>query len=294
MKTSPVAATIAAGRRKTNVSRSPIFIIARQELTITRRNKWTIIFAVVFGVLIASIAYFGMKAEGFSGMQNFTRTSASILNLVLYIVPLISLAMGTLSFTGDRGSAELLFSQPVEASQIVAGKMLGLFYSIALSMISGFFLAGGIILLQSGSEGLTSYFVFVLLSLALALVFLAQSLLVVTLAKRKAKAFGVSLFLWFFFVLFYDLLAIGISLFLSGSSVNIFLFLSLFGNPVDIVRVTSLIIFDNVTIFGPAGAALLRFLGGASLSVILLVSAALVWTVVPTCLSVKLMSKQDF
>src|SRR5574341_1488106 len=127
--------------RINRMDRRTIFDIAKQELIINIRNKWTLIFAIVFGALVVSISYFGMRAEGFSGMQNFTRTSASILNLVLYIVPLISLTMGTLSFTGDRGSAELLFSQPVEASQVVIGKMLGLFYSIAFSMISGFFLA---------------------------------------------------------------------------------------------------------------------------------------------------------
>ena len=87
-----------------------IIYIARQELTVNIRNKWTILFAIVFGALVVGLSYFGIMAEGFSGMQNFTRTSASILNLVLYIVPLVSLVMGTLSFTGDKGSTELLFS----------------------------------------------------------------------------------------------------------------------------------------------------------------------------------------
>ncbi|HLF19560.1 MAG TPA: ABC transporter permease subunit [Bacteroidota bacterium] len=276
------------------MSITPVIHIARQELTINIRNRWTAIFAVVFGALVVSLAFVGMKAEGFSGMQSFTRTSASILNLVLYIVPLVSLTMGTLSFTGDKGSTELLFSQPVLASEIVVGKMLGLFGSIALAMISGFVIAGGIIATQSTFEGLASYVIFVALSLALSLVFLSLALFVSTLARRKAKAFGVSLFLWFFFVLFYDLVAIGFTLLLKGSSANFFLFLSLFGNPVDLVRVASLIIFDNVTIFGPAGAAVLRFLGGPFMSVLLLVAAILVWVVAPVVFSARLMKRQDF
>ncbi|MEK6565662.1 MAG: ABC transporter permease subunit [Bacteroidota bacterium] len=276
------------------MSLTKVIHIARQELTINIRNRGPVIFAIVFGALVASLAYVGMMAEGFSGMQSFTRTSASILNLVLYIVPLVSLTMGTLSFTGDKGSTELLFSQPVKPSEIVVGKILGLFGSIALSMISGFVVAGGIIAAQSTSEGLASYVLFVILSLSLSLVFLSLALLVSTLARRKAKAFGVSLFLWFFFVLFYDLLAIGVTLLLKGSSANLFLFLSLFGNPVDLVRVASLIIFDNVTIFGPAGAAVLRFLGGPFLSVLLLVVAILVWVIAPLFLSARLMKRQDF
>ena len=270
-----------------------IYDIARQELVINIRNKWTIIFAVVFGVLVVGISYFGIMAEGFSGMQSFERTSASMLNLVLYIVPLVALIMGTLSFTGDKGSTELLYSQPVARNEVLLGKLMGVFSSIALSTLIGFVLAGGIIVAANGTEGLASYTFFVLLALALSLAFLSISVLVATAAKRKSKAFGIALFLWFFFVLFYDLLALGGTLLLEGPSANLFLFLSLFGNPVDMVRVASLIILDNVTIFGAAGAALLRFLGGESTSVILLISALFVWVTVPLVVSHRLMRRQD-
>lgn len=270
-----------------------IAVIARQELLINIRNKWTIIFAVVFGVLVLSISYFGIMAEGFSGMQNFTRTSASILNLVLYIVPLVALTMGTLSFTGDKGSTELLFSQPISRAEVLLGKLLGIFWSIALSTLIGFTLAGVIVASNSGLEGVSRYALFVLLSLGLSLVFLSISVAVATASKRKSKAFGVSLFLWFFFVLFYDLLALGGTLLLKGQSANTFLFLSLFGNPVDMVRVASLIILDNVTIFGAAGAALLRFLGGASLSIGLLLAGLIFWVVIPLFWSHRSLRRQD-
>ncbi len=267
--------------------------IARQELVITIRNKWTIIFAAVFGVLVVSISYFGIMAEGFSGMQNFTRTSASLLNLVLYIVPLVALTMGTLSFTGDKGSAELLFSQPLLRSEIVLGKLLGTFLSIVLSTLIGFTMAGATVVAAAGVEGLSRYMTFVLLSLALSLVFLSLALLTSTVSRRTSKAFGIALFLWFFFVLFYDLITLGGSLLLKGQNANVFLFVSLFGNPVDMVRVATLIILDNVTIFGAAGAALLRFLGGQSTSLLLLVGGLAVWVWVPLAVSNRLMKHQD-
>ncbi len=267
--------------------------IAGQELLISIRNKWTMIFAVVFGLLVVSVSYIGIMAEGFSGMENFTRTSASILNLVLYIVPLVALTMGTLSFTGDKGSTELLFSQPISRAEVSMGKFLGIFFSIALSTLIGYAVAGGIVVYANGINGLARYAMFVLLSLLLALVFLSISVLVSTMSKRKTKAFGVSLFLWFFFVLFYDLLALGGSLLLKGQTSNLFLFLSLFGNPVDMVRVASLIMLDNVTIFGAAGAALLRFLGGGVLSVLILLLSLMLWIVLPFLLSQRLLRRQD-
>lgn len=270
-----------------------IIHIARQELTVNIRNKWTILFAVVFGVLVVGLSYFGIMAEGFSGMQNFTRTSASILNLALYIVPLVSLIMGTLSFTGDKGSTELLFSQPISRAEVLLGKLFGLFLSLSFSMLGGFAVAGILISSVSGEEGLIQYGFFVLLSLMLALVFLSIAIVVAVINRRKSKAFGISLFLWFFFVLFYDLLALGGSALFKGQSANLFLFLSLFGNPVDMVRVASLISLENASIFGAAGATLLRFLGGTTSSIFLLTISLIMWIVVPVKISHRLLSKQD-
>ncbi len=270
-----------------------IYDISRQELTINVRNKWTMLFAVVFGILVVSISSVGIMAEGFSGMENFTRTSASLLNLVLYIVPLVALTMGTLSFTGDKGSTELLFSQPVSRGEVLLGKLLGVFLSMALSTLIGFTLAGTVVVAAAGAGGLARYAVFVLLSLALALVFITIAVLTSTASRRKSRAFGFALFLWFFFVLFYDLLALGGSLLLRGRSANVFLFLSLFGNPVDLVRVATLIILDNVSMFGAAGAAMLRFLGGRTMSMLLLAGGLVVWTAIPLAVAGRMLKRQD-
>lgn len=272
-----------------------ILEIARQELIVNIRNRWTVIFALVFGALVVSISYFGIMAEGFSGMQNFTRTSASILNLVLYIVPLLALTMGTLSFTGDKGSTELLYSQPVSRSEVMVGKLLGLFASIALSTLLGFTVAGSIIVAQSGPDGFLRYAILVLLSLALSLVFLSLAVVIATASKRKSKAFGVALFVWFFFVLFYDLLTLGGTVFLNlrGEIANHFLFLSLFGNPVDMVRVATLIVLDNITIFGAAGAALVRYMGGTTVGALWLVCGIVLWIIIPLVWSNRLLRNQD-
>lgn len=272
---------------------SIILNVARHELTVNIRNKWTVIFAVAFGVLVLGISYMGTTAEGFSGMQSLTRTSASLLNLVLYLVPLVALTMGTLSFTGDRGTAELLFSQPVLRCEVMLGKLLGLFLAMTISMMSGFVAAGGLILSVSGSDGLLRYGYLVFLSHLLALVFLSLSVVVAVANGRKAKAFGVALFFWFFFVLFYDLLALGITLLLEGRIANQFLFVSVFGNPVDLVRISTLIILDSVTIFGAAGAALLRFLGGTATSILSLLAALTCWICLPILIAHRLLRKQD-
>jgi Cu-processing system permease protein len=234
-----------------------------------------------------------LVTAGTIGIQGFARTSASLLNLVLYVVPLVALIMGTMSFTSEKTSSELLFSQPVTRPEILLGKLAGLFASIFTATLVGFGLAGLVIAARAGSEGVLRYPAFVALSLLLALIFLSLSALVSALCHRKAKAFGVVLFLWFFFVLFYDLLVIGGTFVLRERAANTFIFSSLFGNPVDMVRVASLIVLNGKEIFGVAGAALLRFLGGEVASILLLIAGLTVWVVAPFALAQRLLKRQD-
>lgn len=272
---------------------SAVKTIARQELVVNIRNRWTLIFAALFGLLTLAISYFGLATAGAIGFQGFARTSASLLNLVLYIAPLVALTMGTLSFTSEKGASELLFSQPVTRAEILLGKLAGLFASIATATVAGFGLAGIVIAAKAGTTGAARYPVFVGLSLLLALVFLTLAALVSAWCHRKSKAFGAALFLWFFFVLFYDLIVIGGTFLMKERAANQFIFVSLFGNPVDMTRVAGLMALDGKEIFGAAGAALTRFLGGDAASMLSLIGGLLIWVIASFALSQRLLKRQD-
>ncbi|HSE18722.1 MAG TPA: ABC transporter permease [Pyrinomonadaceae bacterium] len=268
-----------------------ISTIAQQELTVNIRNRWTMIFAGVFSVLVLAISYFGLVTAGAIGFQGFARTSASLLNLVLYIIPLVALTMGTLSFTSDACANELLYSQPVLRVEVMLGKLLGLFASIIISTFVGFGLAGLIIGVKAGAEGASRYPILVAFSLLLALIFLSLSALISAVCKRQTKAFGLAVFVWFFFVLFYDLLVIGATILYKGA--NALIFGSLFGNPVEIVRVSCLMLLDGRDVFGAAGASLLKFAGGEATSLIVLAVTLALWIVVPAGLAHLFLRRQD-
>lgn len=142
--------------------------IAGQELKINIRNKWMLMFAAIFGGLSLAVSYFGMVTAGSAGVQSFTRTTASLLNLVLYLVPLVTLVMATLSFSSERGPNELLFSQPVARGDILLGKLLGLFLCAAAATCIGFGLSGAVIAVRAGSDGSARFAIFVGLALLLA------------------------------------------------------------------------------------------------------------------------------
>jgi Cu-processing system permease protein len=257
------------------------------------RNRWTPFFAAVFGALTVAISYAGLVTEGYAGFQGFVRTSVSLLSLVLYLVPLVALTMATLSLAGDRGAAELLFSQPVSRSEILLGKILGMFASMVTTMLFGFGLAGAIIALQVGTDGLLRFLSFAGIALLLALTFLARGALVAVFGATRARAFGLALFVWFFLVLFYDLLIMWAGFLLKEKAANLLIFLSLFGNPVDASRVAGLISAGDSTIFGAAGAALAKFLGGRTACQVVHLSTLAAWTVMPITVAVYVLRKRD-
>ncbi|MEN3038517.1 MAG: ABC transporter permease subunit [Candidatus Kryptonium sp.] len=271
-----------------------IYTIAETEVIISVRNKWTHIFAIIFTILILGISYFGLSASGYKGsMQDFSRTTLSLLNLVLYLIPLASLIVGVMSFSGDGRSNELIFSQPLDRWEIQVGKLLGLLVVIFTSTSLGFGISGFIILMRVGSEGVFKYLVFVLLSNLLGFVFIGISALISVLAKQRGRAFGLSVLVWFLFLIFYDLVVIGATTFLKGKVAATFAMISLLGNPVDIVRVLSLITLNTPEIFGPAGAAFLKFLGGSIPTYIVLIFDLILWFALSVFLSIKILSKQD-
>lgn len=276
-----------------SAQRGYLLAIAGQEWTVHARNRWTPVIAVTFAVLVVAIAAAGSLAEGFDGVQSFRRTSTSLLNLVVTFIPLLALVVGTLSFTGDRGSAELLFSQPVSRRTVLLGKTIGVVASLWASMLIGFAAAGSVILMANGVDGLLPYLALVGLSLVLAAVFVGIAVASAILSRRKVRAFGVALGVWFFFVLLYDLLVIGIVSSVNGPSATTVLFVSLFGNPVDMVRVASLLTLENAAIFGPAGAALLRFLGGPVAGGLVMGVGLVFWLIVPLLIAERRLQRLD-
>jgi Cu-processing system permease protein len=251
------------------------------------------VFSAVFAVLALAIAYFGTATAGVAGVQGFERTTASLLNLVLYLVPLLGLMLGTLALSRDRSGNELLFSQPVGREQVLYGRVIGTFCAAAAAMLAGFGVAGMLVLWEMGSEGFTRYAGMVLLSLALAAVFLSLGALTGVVSASRTRAFGLALCLWFFFVLFYDLLIIGFAFVLRERPANFLIFLSLFGNPVDLVRVSTVLTIGDPSIFGAAGASLLKFLGGEARSQVALLLGIGLWMVAPVWVAGRVLRRLD-
>lgn len=270
-------------------------LCARQELTIAVRSRWTQWFAAAFGGLALAIATSGYVLSGGSGVQDFARTAASLIQLVLLMVPLASIVMGVMALTPERGAAELLFAQPVSRAAVLAGMLAGLFAALAAAQACGFGAAGLVIFLQAGDEGLASFLLVGLSSLVLTAIFLALAALVSVgqTGRRRAGALARALVVWCALALVCDIVVLGVASLLRSGHASRLLIVSALVNPIDAVRTGALLGVEGTGAFGPASLALLRFTHGATGAAVAIGLSLALWIVVPSVLAMRRLSRID-
>ncbi|GFN22830.1 ABC transporter permease [Thermanaeromonas sp. C210] len=273
-----------------------ILTVAEKEMLESIRNRWLTTFAVVFGLLALLISFFGLSALGLRGYQGFNRVTASLLNLVLYLLPLIALVMGAYSVAGEResGSLHVLLTHPVHPGEVIMGKFLGVALALVAAIFSGFGGAGVVMAWKTGVLYLGDYLVFVGLSVGLALIFLSLAILISVISTRRAQALGLAIFVWFVIILVYDFLAIGVAALQQVTLVVPLLLALLLLNPADMVRVLVILQLGGEATFGPTLAALTRVLSAGSGEALLLVVLAL-WMILPLAVAALWFSRrQDY
>jgi Cu-processing system permease protein len=273
----------------------PVLILARQELMLAARSRWTQIFAAVFALLSLGVAASGYILSGGSGFQDFARTSASLVQLVALVVPLAALLMGVLALAPERGPAELLFAQPVSRSAILLGKLLGLFAALSIAESLGFGAAGLVVFWSAGEEGAVGYALLVLGSVLLTAIFLAIAawLGAGAVGRRRTRALALALVVWFAAVILLDLAAIGIASLLRSGAASRLLILSVILNPASAFRTGALLAVEGTAAFGSASLALLRFTGGPVGAGFALAVSITAWIVLPAAAAVHRLAKID-
>ena len=260
-----------------------IRVIAAKEFRDRIRNRWVLAVALIFALFALAIAYFGASQQGEVGFRSIDLTVASLVSLVIYLVPLIALILGYDAIVGERerGSLELMLSMPITRFEILLGKYLGLAAALSSATILGF----GAGLLPLASE-LTRrdgfhYAGFVGSAILMGLAFLSISMLVSVVAQERVRASGVAIGLWFFFVLIFDLLLMG-ALVLSQGSLGSTTFAALMMlNPADVFRLMNIFSSEQVrSMYGLATVMPERLTDPAVLLAIMLA-----WIVIPFLLA---------
>jgi len=273
---------------------SPLWLCARYELVLAVRSRWLQIFAAVFAGLALAVASSGYILSGGHGVQDFSRTAVSLVQIVLLLVPLAALVFGSLALTSERGAAELLYSQPVSRGRILLGRVLGVWAALAGAELVGFGLAGLVLSSQAGAEGLDRYVALAGTAVGITGVFLSiAALLASGNTGRRTRVLALALVVWFLSVVLFDVIALGAaSLLRSGSASRLLIWATLV-NPVDAARTGALLAIEGTSAFGAASLALLRFTGGMTGAAAAVGTSLLLWLVVPFAIAVRSLSRAD-
>jgi ABC-type transport system involved in multi-copper enzyme maturation permease subunit len=104
---------------------------------------------------------------------------------------------------------------------------------------------------------------------------------------------AVGAFVWFFFVLLFDSIALAAAVRLTGAGGSRVLMLSVFGNPVDLMRVLTLSLSGTPHLLGAAGESWNRFLGGPAAATALASLGLAVWICGPLAIASVAIRRRD-
>lgn len=261
--------------------------VARKELRDAIRNRWMIGYSVLLGVLGLVAAAAGFESSAGLALQTFGRTTATLMNLCLLLAPIVAVLAGAAAIAGeqDRGTLEMLLSQPITRGRLLLSKYGGLLASLAMATIVGFAPAGLFIATHAGAAYLGPYLLFPAIAIVLAAAMLGVGFLISVSSRTAVQAQGAAVFVWFAFVLLYDLLLMG-TLTISGLPIEL-LAASLVLNPVDAARVLGVLALEpDLYLLGPAGAYLTAHFSRAGAALWLAASLAF-WVFIPVVISVR-------
>ncbi|MDB5203784.1 MAG: nitrous-oxide reductase [Ferruginibacter sp.] len=237
-------------------------------------------------VLVYTVALFAAAFTVFSLEDNNSKGVLSLLNIILIIVPLVSIIFSAIYVYNSSEFVELLVSQPLKRKTI----WLSLFSGLAFSLTLAFFAGVGIpvLIYQPNLLGLTMMAVGSLLSI----IFVAIAMLATVIIRDKAKGIGAAILLWLYFSLLFD----GFVLFLLFQFADYPLEKPMIAisamNPIDLSRILILLQLDVSAMMGYTGAVFKDFFGtysGISFSILVLMS----WVAVPVWYATRKFNKQD-
>lgn len=264
---------------------STVMTIASKEVRDAVRSRWLLLYGIAFAVLALGLSYLGERNLGSLGFENFSRTTASLINLCVLLVPLIALSLGAGSIAGEqeRGTLSYMLAQPLERWELLTGKFAGLVIAVGSATVAGFGLAGVFIAFYASTMDVMTYLLLLGLMLALVAVMTGVGMVASVVCNSRAQALSVALLFWFVAVLLFDLVLIGL---VSGASLGgRGLLAGLLLNPVEIVRVLAIMHLEpDLTVLGPFGAYIVDEFGKGQATVVLVVALS-IWMVLPVSLA---------
>lgn len=218
--------------------------------------------------------------------NDVAKSLVSLMNVVLIIVPLISIIFATTYFYNSYEFIELLVAQPISRRSLLLGEFSG----VALSLISVFLIGIGIPVMVYAPDSTGA--MLILSGSALTLTFVSLAFFASVATRDKARGIGLSLLLWFYFAILYDAIVLIILFSFNDYPLDKAVIALASLNPIDLSRILVLMKMDIAALMGFTGAVYKQFFGtlyGLLYSCFLL----LIWMAAPITICLRMFNRKD-
>jgi Cu-processing system permease protein len=257
--------------------------IFRYEIRNLLRSRWLIGMAVILFVVTEVLFRFGGEPA---------KTIASLMNIVLVVVPLMGIVLGTIYFYNSREFNELLLTQPVTRTSIYVGKLASFAGALCAAFVVGLGLP--FLIHSFGLRGHVGELLTLLaVGCAFIVIFASLAFYAATRFEDRIKGLGFTLVAWFLLTVVWDgLILLYVHLFRDypyegGLLAMVFL------NPIDLGRITILLRLDIAALMGYTGAVFQKAFG-TDRGFILTAAAMFVYALVPVLMGLKTFRRKDF
>lgn len=257
--------------------------VFRFELADGFRSRWMLAHGMLYLLLTEGL----LLASGFSD-----KALVSLINVVLLLVPLISLLFGIIHQYNSREFVELMMTQPVRRTDLFAGLLLGVVTPLVATFALGVFLPfawhGGLTPSQGGRLA-----TLLALGAVLMITGLGTACALSLRYSDRVRGIGMALLIWLAYAVLYDgAVLLGVAMFDQYPIDKVLLGVML-ANPVDMARLLLLQVFDAAAMMGYTGAVFTRFFSSVT-GIALSAGALMFWMALPTILARRLFERRDF
>jgi Cu-processing system permease protein len=241
------------------------------------RTRFILLYTAL--LLISTFALFQLDSDP-------GKVVMSLLNIVLMVVPLVSIVFTTIHFYNSYEFIELMLVQPINRKVVFVGEYLAVTFSLCMAFAVGI----GIPMLAYGitANGLTLLFS----GIVLTMVFVSLAFLASVLTRDKAKAIGIALLFWFYFSLIYDGFLLWFVYAFSDYPLEKITLTLIALNPVDLARVIMLLQLDISALMGYTGAFYEQYFG-SSFGILFSSFILFLWVTIPCLIALRIFSKKD-
>jgi Cu-processing system permease protein len=245
--------------------------IARHVVLDVLRNRWVIAYALFF--LVATDVLLRLAGSG-------PRALLSLLNIVVLLIPLVTIVFVTIYWHSAREFNELLLTQPIARSTLFHGLLAG----TALPL-----------LLHRAVDPQTAPLLLMMLAAGVALtaVFAAIAVLIGGVVEDRLRGLGIALGVWLLLTVAWDGGVLWVAMAFQDYPLEGAMLGLTFANPVDLARTMLVLRFDVAALMGYTGAVFQKTLGGAS-GTALAVAGLAFWTLVPGLFALRAFKRRDF